>query len=213
MENNTVVPLKTKKESYHEAVWKVLVAQLCTTLCYPVDCSPPGSSVRGVLQARILEWVAIPFSRGSSQHRVQIWVSYTAGTFFMSEPPGKPRSCNSTPGHISRHIYNMKRYMHSNVCCNTVYKQPRHGSNLTVHWQMNKEDVSIIYISIHTHTHTYTHIHNRILFSHKNEWNNGIYGNMNGPRDDRTRWSKPKINIWYHLYVGCKKKKDTNKLI
>ena len=45
---------------------KVLVAQSCPTLCDPMDCSPPGSSVHGILQARILEWVAIPFSRGSS---------------------------------------------------------------------------------------------------------------------------------------------------
>ena len=48
---------------------EVLVAQLCPTLCYPVDCSPPDSSVHGTLQARILEWVAIPFSRVSSQPR------------------------------------------------------------------------------------------------------------------------------------------------
>ena len=39
------------------------VAQLCPTLCDPVDCSPPGSSVRGIVQARILEWVAISYSR------------------------------------------------------------------------------------------------------------------------------------------------------
>ena len=40
-------------------------AQLCLTLCDPMDCSPPGSSVHGILQARILEWVVISFSRGS----------------------------------------------------------------------------------------------------------------------------------------------------
>ena len=45
---------------------KVLVAQSCPTLCDPMDCNPPGFSVHGHLQARILEWVAIPFSRGSS---------------------------------------------------------------------------------------------------------------------------------------------------
>ena len=45
---------------------KVLVAQLCLTLCDPMDCSPPGSSAHGILQARVLEWVAIPFSRASS---------------------------------------------------------------------------------------------------------------------------------------------------
>ena len=45
---------------------KVLVTQSCPTLCDPMDCSPPGSSVHVILQARILEWVAIPFYRGSS---------------------------------------------------------------------------------------------------------------------------------------------------
>ena len=42
-----------------------LVVQLSPTLCNPKDCSPPGSSVHGILQAKILEWIAIPFSRGS----------------------------------------------------------------------------------------------------------------------------------------------------
>ena len=45
---------------------KVLVAQSCLILCDPMDNSPPGSSAHGILQARILEWVAMPFSRGSS---------------------------------------------------------------------------------------------------------------------------------------------------
>ena len=45
--------------------------QSCPSLCDPVDCSLPGSSVRGILQAGILEWVAMPFSRGSSQPRNQ----------------------------------------------------------------------------------------------------------------------------------------------
>ena len=49
----------------------VLVAQSCPTLCNEVDYSPPGSSVHGILQARILEWIAIPFSRGSSRPRDQ----------------------------------------------------------------------------------------------------------------------------------------------
>ena len=44
---------------------KVLVTQSCPTLCDPVDCSPPGSSLHGILQVRILDWIPIPFSRGS----------------------------------------------------------------------------------------------------------------------------------------------------
>ena len=48
---------------------KVLVVQSCPTLCNPMECSPRGSSVHGMRQARILEWVAIPFSKGSSRLR------------------------------------------------------------------------------------------------------------------------------------------------
>ena len=56
--------------------------QWCLTPCDPMDCSPPGSSVHGLLQARILEWVAVPFSRGSSQPQDRTQVSCTAGEFF-----------------------------------------------------------------------------------------------------------------------------------
>ena len=52
-----------------------LVSKSCPTLCDPTDCSPPGSSVCRILQGRILEWVAIPFSRGSSQPRDRTRVS------------------------------------------------------------------------------------------------------------------------------------------
>ena len=56
--------------------------QLCPTLCDPTDCSLPGSSVRGILQARILEWVAMPFPRGSSWPMDWTQVSCSAGRFF-----------------------------------------------------------------------------------------------------------------------------------
>ena len=56
--------------------------QSCPTLCDPMDCSPPGSSVHGVLQARIVGWVAISFSRGSSWPRDQTWVCCIAGRLF-----------------------------------------------------------------------------------------------------------------------------------
>ena len=62
---------------------KVFFAQPCLTLCDHVDCSSPGPSVHGILQARILEWLAIPFSRGSSQPRDRTWVSCIAGRFFI----------------------------------------------------------------------------------------------------------------------------------
>ena len=63
---------------------KMLVTQPRPTLCNPLDCSPPGSSVHGILQARILEWFAISFSRGSSQPRDRTQVSHIVGRFFTT---------------------------------------------------------------------------------------------------------------------------------
>ena len=58
------------------------VAQSCPTLCDPMDCSLPGSSIHGIFQARILEWVAISFSRGSSQPRDWSRVALMLGRHF-----------------------------------------------------------------------------------------------------------------------------------
>ena len=71
-------------EAQRENKVKVLVVQLCPTLWDPMDCSPPGSSVHGLLQARTLEWFAMPSSRGSSRPRDQTQVSHIAGRFFTS---------------------------------------------------------------------------------------------------------------------------------
>ena len=65
----------------------ILVVQLCLTLCDPMD-----YTVHGILQARILEWVNFPFSRGSSQPRDQTQVSHIAGGFFTSWATGKPKN-------------------------------------------------------------------------------------------------------------------------
>ena len=62
---------------------KVKFSQSCLTLCDPLDCSLPGSSVHGILQARILEWVAIPFFRGSSQPRDRTQAFCIADRFFI----------------------------------------------------------------------------------------------------------------------------------
>ena len=63
---------------------KVLVTQSCLTLYDPMDCSPPGSSVHRILQARILEWVAISFSRGSSDLGTEPTSLTLAGGFFTT---------------------------------------------------------------------------------------------------------------------------------
>ena len=68
----------------------LVCAQSSLTFCNPMDCGLQGSSVHGIFQARILEWVAIPVSRRSSQPRDRTQVSCLAGRFFTTVSPGKP---------------------------------------------------------------------------------------------------------------------------
>ena len=76
---------------------EMLVAQLCLTLCNSMGCIPSGSSVCDISQARILDRVAIPSSRGSSRPRDETQVSCIVEDSLPSEPPGKPLWC-SLPG-------------------------------------------------------------------------------------------------------------------
>ena len=98
----------------------VLVTQLCPTVSNPMDCSLPGSSVHEILQEKILEWVAISFSRGSSRPRDRTWVSCIAGRCFTV------RAIREAP----------KEYWSGLTCPPPGVLQ---GSNLcllcTLHWQ------------------------------------------------------------------------------
>ena len=97
-----LLPTRCQRQPPHVATTKnvfrpfkcvCLVTQSCPTLCDPMDCSPPGSSVDGTLQARILELVVMPSSRGSSPPKDQACISCVSsivGGFFTSEPLGKP---------------------------------------------------------------------------------------------------------------------------
>ena len=67
---------------------KVLVVESCPTLCNPMDCSPPGPSVHGILQARILEWVAIPFSGDLPDSGIAPRSPTLQANSLPSEPPG-----------------------------------------------------------------------------------------------------------------------------
>ena len=86
--NTKSVTLNKKIQPVGFMIWKqsirlkVKVARSCPTLCDPMDCSPPGSSVHGILQARIPKWAAISLSRGSSWPRDWTQVSYIAGRLF-----------------------------------------------------------------------------------------------------------------------------------
>ena len=134
--------MKEKKES--------AVTQSCLTLRNPMDCSPLDSSIHGIFQARVLMWIAISFSRGSSWPRDQTRVSCIAGRHFTIWATREalsmehldiclflmPSNCllnyscisikiaipsgNPTPGHIDRTLI-WKRYMHPCVHSNTIY--------------------------------------------------------------------------------------------
>ena len=64
----------------------------CPTLCDPIDCSPSGSPVQGILQAKILEWVAMPSSRGSSNPGIESRSPALQADSLPSEPSGKPKN-------------------------------------------------------------------------------------------------------------------------
>ena len=80
-----------KKNSSKKRLCMCSVAKSCLALCNLMDCSAPGSSVRGIFQARKLECVAIAFSRRSSQPRDRTHISCLAGGFFTTVPSGKPK--------------------------------------------------------------------------------------------------------------------------
>ena len=99
-------------------VYCCLVTKLCPTLCDPMDYSPPDSLVHGILLARLLEWIAISFSRGSSQASDWTCISFTVSGrhFFTTEPSGKP-TC------VYRCMY-IYMCLYSDVCVYNIYIYP-----------------------------------------------------------------------------------------
>ena len=116
--------------------------QSCPTLCNPMDCSLQGSSVQGILQARILRWVAISASKGSSQPRDQTCVSYgscTAGELFTAEPPGKP-------SYGSTHILNrcgIQKHFTSSVVKTSLFSLPFSCLKVDLFWNIS-DSLSVV---------------------------------------------------------------------
>ena len=93
---------------------KVLVTQSCPTLCNPMDCSPPGFSIHGILQARILEWVAISFSRGTSWPRdwtCDFWGQVTKGNYYELKCVLLSSLSNSCVGILTHSTSEMWHYL------------------------------------------------------------------------------------------------------
>ena len=132
---------------------KVKVAQSCPTLCDLMD-----YTVHGILQARILGWVAFPFSRGSSQPKHRTQVSRTAGGFFTSWATGKPSESES------------RSAVSNSLCLSSARKVwdlpggpvaestfPRLGAQVCF---LVRELTPVCHVThMHTHTHAHTHAH------------------------------------------------------
>ena len=140
----------------------VLVAQSCPTLCDPWDGSPSGSSVHGILQARILEWAAIPFSRGSSRPRDRtqifciacrfftVWATgdapFTHGSAYMSiltsrfsstpHPPWSNTNFYKRTAHIILLLSSC--YVTPTQCFHTQSTQPQTRVILSMSWRQMK---------------------------------------------------------------------------
>ena len=98
---------------------EVLVTQSCPILCDPMGCSPPGSSVYGIVQAGILEWAAMPSSRGSSWPRDQTWVSCITGRHFTVWATRKVQASNLEAWHAA--IHGAQRVGHDLVTEQQIY--------------------------------------------------------------------------------------------
>ena len=91
------------------------VAQLCLTLCDPMNyCSPAGSSIHGSFQATVLEWVAISFSRGSSQPRDQTQVSQISGRRFTVWATREKQNSNQSKIGVDHYFKSSKKYLYIN---------------------------------------------------------------------------------------------------
>ena len=109
-----------------------------------MDCSPQGSSVHGISQARILEWVAISFSRGSSQPRAEPMSPVSAGGFFTTEAPGKPINNETHSSKVMLKILQarLQQYMnHELPDVQAGFRKGRgtRGQIANIHWIIEKE--------------------------------------------------------------------------
>ena len=111
---------------------KVKVTQSCLTLCDPMDCT-----VRGILQARILEWVAIPFSRGIFPTQRSNPGSLTLQTYLPAEPPGKPSLFSRT----SKMLWSIEYFAFFQSCNGYISLQKKH---CTAQWFSRSQQFPVL---------------------------------------------------------------------
>ena len=112
----------TSSPTFHTPL-KVKVAQSCLTLCNTVDYIAPGSSVYGILQARILGWVVVPFSRGCSQPRIEPRSSTLQVDSLPSEPPGMPKNTGVGSLSLLQQIFPTQESNQGYLHCRWIFYQ------------------------------------------------------------------------------------------
>ena len=115
---------------------KAKVPQSCPTLCDPMDCRLPGSSVHGILPARILEWAAFPFSRGSAQPRIETRSPTLQADSLPAEPPGKTKKPRVGSLSLLQRIFRIQESNRGLLHCKRIlYQLSYEGSPRA--WQPN----------------------------------------------------------------------------
>ena len=123
------------------------VTQSCPTLCNPMDSSPPGSPAHGIPQARILEWVSLPFSRASSWHRDQTWVFCIGGRFFTI---WATREASKNTG-VGCHVLLQGISPTQGTICKVKKKKKRHIYSRKKHTNIQKTENPILTFLLKIH--------------------------------------------------------------
>ena len=121
-----------------------VLAQSCPTLCHPMDCSLPGSSTHGILQARLLKWVAISYSRGSSQYRDRTQVSCDSciDRWILYQLCHMGSSKNTGEGSLSllQRIFQTQESMRGLLHCGWIlYQLSYQGTWVWAYWEIMKD--------------------------------------------------------------------------
>ena len=128
--------MRLQSLGWEDSLEEVKVTQSCPTLCDPMDCSLPGSSVHGILQARILEWAAFPFSRGSAQPRIETRSPTLQADSLPAEPPGKTKKPRVGSLSLLQRIFRIQESNRGLLHCKRIlYQLSYEGSPRA--WQPN----------------------------------------------------------------------------
>ena len=132
----------------------MLACSVVNDSCDPVDCSPPGSSVHGILQARRLEWIITPSSGDLPNSGIELTSPTLADRFFATEPSRKPKNFHLRKANVANHFFkksqrNSTFFLSSSACeIYIVYKHFYRHIKLMYYYLMGDEDLWIFFLAV-----------------------------------------------------------------